>query len=915
MEWIIVTNFREVRLYKNGYVGAYHAWYLEELIEPEKLAEFYVLLRPEGLLSIGREPAAMRAFKESISAGKELTEGFYGLYKEVQRVLFEALSVQSAARRLTKTEVLGKTHKLLNRILFIAFCEKHPAELVPRETLRNVALRARADGRKGAYWREYRRLFHVLNVGGGLEAVALNAFNGGLFAKDSFFDAVDIPDELFTRRFRTGRGRRQSLEIVGIFGFDIYDFADDLNVQALGAIFEQSLKDMPQADARVRGVGEITLTSQETGGVYYTPREITSHLVSAALAPLLARIDEEARHAAASAPAVRRGRRVTPKDRKIAHLAEYASRLQTLQVMDPACGSGAFLVEALDQLLFAYDKVNRAISELTGNARQRSLLDLDRMVLRENLHGRDILPESVEISRLSIWLRTAKRGEKLESLDRTITAGDTLRSIDEGSYDVIVGNPPWGAELEGWTREELSERFPQAGSEQDSYAIFVMRAWELLRPNGILAFIIPNSWLTVGGYAQFRAWLLASFEVLEVTNVWKIFPDVNHDASILIARKREQGLQLDQDIPALDVSFTVRSIARGKSESEKLRQLAERVWALSHETTHLFHLRQPEHRFEVIYRPEVAYELDRLSARCRRLDEVADVTVGIQVYHHTRVPKEFIKQRGFHSLTRQGHIWHPYIDANDVQRYYARSSTTQWLHYSNKLHDKRELEHYAEPRILVQQIFWQRLATVLQEPTEPHLYLNTLFAIFNARDVPLDCLLGIINSRFIAGSYERRANRLFGDKFPKVSKADLASIPIPKMSPTTMQTIGCKARELQGAWQGLRDALQKADGELDGLRPGLKLSALGEVWLYTEAEFRTRAVTALGGRLSTAETAQLKETYQEMKRAINSNWGNIQSGEAELEQLVRNAYRVPQDIYREIVDATPAPSIEWATRA
>lgn len=914
VEWIIVTNFRQVRLYKNGYVGAYHVWNLEELTEPEKLAEFYILLRPEGLLNIGREPAALRAFKETISAGKELTEGFYGLYKEVQRVLFDTLSVQPAALSLTKIEVLGKTHKLLNRVLFIAFCEKHPAELVPRETLRSVALRARADGNKGAYWKGYRKLFHFLNVGGGLEGVALNAFNGGLFAKDSFFEAVEIPDELFTRRFRTGRGRRQSLEIIGIFGFDIYDFADDLNEQALGAIFEQSLKDMPQAEALVRGVGETTVTSQESGGVYYTPREITSHLMRAALTPLFDRIDEEARQAVA-APARQGPGKLTPKGRKIAHLVEFADRFQKLKIMDPACGSGAFLVEALDQLMFAYDKINRSISELTGNARQRSLLDLDRMVLRENLHGRDILPESVEISRLSIWLRTAKRGEKLESLARTITAGDTLRSNDKGSYDAIVGNPPWGAELEGWTKEELSKRFPQAGSELDSYAIFVMRAWELLRPNGVLAFIIPNSWLTVSGYTQFRAWLIASFEVLEVTNVWKIFTDVNHDACILVARKRERCLQLNQRIPALDVPFTVRAIARGRSELEKLRQLAEGKWALSHETTHLFQFRQPEHRFEVIYRPEVADELDRLAARCHRLDEVADVTVGIQVYHHTRVSKDFIKQRGFHSLSRQGNSWHPYIDANEVQRYYACSATTQWLHYNEKLRDKRELEHYAKPRILIQQIFWQRLSTVLQEPTEPLLYLNTLFAIFNAREVPLECLLGIINSRFISGSYERRANRLFGDKFPKVSKADLASIPIPKMSPTTMQNIGRKARELQEAWQELRSGLQRADEELAGLRPGMKLSALGAVWMYTEAEFRTRAVAVLGGGLSTAETAQLKATFQDMRRAINSHWGSIQSGEAELEELVRNAYRVPQGIYREILDDTPAPTIEWAVRA
>jgi hypothetical protein len=131
VDWIIVTNFREIRLYKNGYAGSYHVWTLDGLAASEDaFHEFYVLLRPEGLLQRGgSQPAALSAFRDSLSAGKDLTEGFYGLYKEVQQALFEVLSSQAAARRLTKTEVLGKTHKLLNRLLFVAFCEKHPAEL------------------------------------------------------------------------------------------------------------------------------------------------------------------------------------------------------------------------------------------------------------------------------------------------------------------------------------------------------------------------------------------------------------------------------------------------------------------------------------------------------------------------------------------------------------------------------------------------------------------------------------------------------------------------------------------------------------------------------------------------------------------------------------------------------------------
>jgi hypothetical protein len=909
VQWVLVTNLRDVRLYKNGYTGAYHAWPIDTLRDRERLFEFYVLLRPEGLLGRGREPVADRAFRESISAGRDLTEGFYGLYKAVQRDLIACLQGQPASVGMSATQLYGKTHKLLNRVLFVAFCEDHPAELVPRNTLRQLVQRARADGQQGAYWRDYRALFSALNTGGGVDGVALNAFNGGLFAHDPYFDAVEIPNALFETRFRVGRGRRQSLEIVGIFGFDVYDFAEDLNEQALGAIFEQSLKDISSGPARVRGFGEIEVTNQQVGGVYYTPREITSHLVGGALTLAFDRLQKEAEIAAAADPRIGAGRGAARR-RQAVLLSTYAEKLGALKVMDPACGSGAFLVEALSQLHNEHEKTNRALAELRGSRRQRSLLDLDRLILRQNLFGRDLLPESVEISRLSIWLRTARRGERLETLDRSIAVGDSLRADDTETYDVIVGNPPWGADLEGWSPQALDERFPDGGEERDSYALFVIRAWEMLRPDGVLAFIIPNSWLTVDGYRSFRAWLLRHFEILEVTNTWKIFSDVNHDTALLVARKRAEPLT---NLASAAGTMQVAALARGRTEGAKLKQLAERDWSIAHEATEVFQARQPNHRFEVIYPPRIADELDQIASRCRRLDAVADVTVGIQVYHHTKVPKELINRKGFHSRTREGSDWHPYVDANDVQRYFIEPSTTQWLKYSDLLRDKRELDHYARPRILVQQIFWQGMSACLETPTTPVLYLNTLFAIYNARDFGLPTLLGLANSRFVTATYERFANRLFGDKFPKVSKLDLASIPVPRMSKATAGAIGEAALALQSEWETFRRAMREAGQDLAMVRPDAKLVRFDEFWSMSEAQF-TRRASELFGSPDSTQLDFVRSAYRKAKGAVDTRWHLITEAERELEGAVRKAYRVSDRVYEAVIDRAPVPSIAWALR-
>ena len=186
--------------------------------------------------------------------------------------------------------------------------------------------------------------------------------------------------------------------------------------------------------------------------------------------------------------------------------------------------------------------------------------------------------------------------------------------------------------------------------------------------------------------------------------------------------------------------------------------------------------------------------------------------------------KEFIQQKGFHSRTRQGSNWYSFIEANDVQRYFLEPSSTQWLHFSDRLRDKRGLAHYREPRILVQQIFWQGLCARLQEPCEPILYLNTLFSIYNARSVSLWALLGFLNSRFLSASYERWANRLFGDNFPKVSKIDLARIPIPPLNSRAESNIANAANALQESWEGLRLKFREANKELVGVSAELTLT-------------------------------------------------------------------------------------------
>ena len=171
-----------IRLYKNGYAAAYHSWQFDELLDESRLFEFYVLLRPEGVLDRGQRPFALRVFEDTIAAGRDLTEGFYSLYKAVQQDLIAELSQQAASENLTPLDLYGKVHKLLYRVLFIAFwsstprifCRAAPCE---RQLTERGAERAKAVTGKSSWI-----LSCTLNDGGGIEGIAYNAFNGGLSA-------------------------------------------------------------------------------------------------------------------------------------------------------------------------------------------------------------------------------------------------------------------------------------------------------------------------------------------------------------------------------------------------------------------------------------------------------------------------------------------------------------------------------------------------------------------------------------------------------------------------------------------------------------------------------------------------------------------------------------------------------------
>ncbi len=167
---------------------------------------------------------------------------------------------------------------------------------------------------------------------------------------------------------------------------------------------------------------------------------------------------------------------------------------------------------------------------------------------------------AVDICKLNLSLKLAERGQKLPELHHNIKCGDSLiddkeiaddkafnwnekfKSImDNGGFDVVIGNPPYGAEFEKNEREYFKKHYSNISVVIDSYILFIERAVKLLK-NGTLGFIIPESWLTNPSNWNLRKYLLENTSILKIVDIpGMVFPDAMVD-TIILTFKRQNPL-------------------------------------------------------------------------------------------------------------------------------------------------------------------------------------------------------------------------------------------------------------------------------------------------------------------------------------------------------------------------------------
>lgn len=524
-KWVIVSNFTTLRLYSSARGEAYfQQWDIADLKDACTLREFLYCLQKDHLISESQLSIIGELAERTHAQEEQITREFYGFYNGIRSSLFDELvKANRPSPESPKPEndirLLEKAQKILDRVLFICFSESRG--LLPPGLIRRAFASARSGFVKTTRWQQLVGLFDAIDKGDLDEKI--NGYNGGLFQHDSELAALKISDQYLDNFLRLSE----------------YDFLTDLNVNILGHIFEQSITDLETLRSEIRGEKtDKRKSKRKREGIFYTRDLITRFIVESTIGSWLSE-KYSAIHENYSLDKIRGAKKKIEAERRM--WEDYREVLRTIKVVDPACGSGAFLVAAFDYLYAEYARVNDRIAELSQG--QWNILDLDKQIIQENLFGVDINSESVEITKLSLWLKTAKKNKPLDNLDANIRCGNSIvplahsrwndeiraaydrlpsdirdRSFDwetdfpqvlaQGGFDCVIGNPPYiRQELLSSYKPYLRTTYKCFSSSADLYIYFFEQGLSLLKQGGRLGYITSGTFARTSFAATFREWL------------------------------------------------------------------------------------------------------------------------------------------------------------------------------------------------------------------------------------------------------------------------------------------------------------------------------------------------------------------------------------------------------------------------
>ena len=483
--------------------------------------------------------------------------------------------------------------------------------------------------------------------------------------------------------------------------------------------------------------------------------------------------------------------------------------ISKIKILDPACGSGSFLIGAF-QYLLDYHKDYYSQNGRPSKGKKDNPLTPDgnltsaekKRILLNNIFGVDLDSNAVEVTKLSLLIKCLE-GETdasiqqqlsiwhervLPTLENNIKNGNSLidtdfysselelgfeRSIkpfnwnksfslvfDDGGFDIIIGNPPY-VMLQNLEKREVFEysakKYKSAKYKIDTYQLFIERSITLLRENGLLGFITPNTFLKNIHAEPLRKLIIEKTQLNELMIFnYSVFQSASVDTCILILKNAIATPETNVEIKEVQKPFYPIF------KSNILQNSFTRNQRLD---------------FNVSITDIDIETIGKIESGSVQLNTYCKAYFGIQTFDR----KEFVANE------KISDDYQPVIDGSNINYYHLIPATEYVLFKPYAIKSGGEESIYRQERICLRQIGASPIAAIVPA----NLFtLNTIYNVY-LKEYDHDLLrflLAIINSR-TTKYYWQKKNSDEKKTFPKIKKEAILSLPVPRITNPAQESI------------------------------------------------------------------------------------------------------------------------------
>ncbi len=707
--WAVLTNFRTLIVYnaEQKSPDPRMNWFIK-FTDPKEYLEridTLMLLSRDSVKSGDLDKKAEEFGKKELK--KSIDKALLDDITNFREMLYNNIKKNNQNRNLSSEEIEESVQRIIDRLIFIRNTEDRGLE---SEELRSK-LREWSGSERG----------HLLNQLNKLYSRYDDDYDSRLF-EHSLCDELSIDDDILEEVIT---GLYESKDKLYRYDFSL------ISADILGNIYEQYLGRILKKVGKTNKL-EASKAKRKSEGIYYTPTYIVEYIVKNTLGEYIKTHSE--------------------KD------------IENVKILDPACGSGSFLLKAYDTLEnYWKEKGKLDQSKLEERGSYSKKVD----IARNNIFGVDLDEKAVEIAQLNLLLKIAEKRKRLPELRNNIKCGNSL--IDDpkvasdkafnwdeeftemtgsGGFDVVIGNPPYiniykisknKKEIEFYQR-----KFEIAYKKFDLYILFMEKSIKLIKDGGRFSFIVPDKWLYLPYGEKLRAFILQNCIIEKIVDLtkFKVFKDAVNTPIIFILRKEKNNIKRDKN----------------KIQIILPKENAEDI-LINNNDTFVIHQKifekTPKNMFRIQLTDKALSIIEKVDAQSLKLGEICYVNWGCRP-----VPLD-----KFYVNKKVGEKYKPAIKGENIFRYSIKY-TGMFLNYDPpKLYNPVFPELFERESIIIRDIGGGKAinATINERHYyNPHTVINCLLKFtlsdikkFSKKEIELSknynlkYLLGIINSKLV----------------------------------------------------------------------------------------------------------------------------------------------------------------------